>query len=414
MAAIGTYSNQTTTDITNAVSWTSSSYSVATVQAGSVTGVNAGKASISATLSGVTATALITVTKGYVVQIDSSMSQSEIQSKITGSQTGDTIAFASGTYKLAYPGLSLPAGLTYSCSTTGTAVFSGSGGYSLMTFHGDGLTLQNCTFDGGGLYLAGAVKDVHVEYNTFQNIPAPNSNWTSEIGVFMDTSAADSDISYNKFTNIGGSVLNQYKDEGSSSGILGYGLSNTTIQYNAFDTFNEGIHVFYNNLDGKNVHINNNTFVHGHRIAIEQQGAGADSLEIGNNKISDALNAWASSLGISAVMSGNSGAGAVVHDNVVDANLPLTCPTAGTGCYYPYAIEVSGTGTRVYNNTIEGLWANGVAAGTVLNLAITNNFICGPTMAQNNTFVDFQYGSQPGTTIQGNTTSANMACGAGN
>ena len=344
MIAIGIYSDRTTSDITNAVDWASSQYSVATVQGGSVIGVNAGKAGITASLSGVTATTLITVTNGYVVQIDPSMSQSEIQSNITGSQSGDTIAFAAGTYNLAYPGLSLPAGRQYLCSTSGTAVFSGTGGYSLMTFYGDGLTLQNCTFNGGGLYLGGAVINVNIEYNTFQNIPAPNHNWASEIGVFMDTSAADSDISYNKFNNIGGSLLSQFADESYSTGIFGYGLSNVTITYNQFSSVNEGIHILYNNLDGKNVHINLNTFTQWHRVAIEQQDSQAASLEIAHNKLSNALNPWAHTSGISAVISSDSGAGVIVHDNLVSADTPLTCSAAGTGCYYPYGIEVGGNG----------------------------------------------------------------------
>ncbi len=414
MTAIGTYSDQTTKDITGTASWASSQYSVATVQGGLVTGVNPGTASITATLSGISAAATITVTSGYVVQIDPSMSQSEIQDKITGSQTGDTIAFAAGSYPLVYPSLGLPSGRTYLCSTSGTTVFSGSGGYALMTFYGSGLTLQNCTFNGGGLYLGDAVSNVHVEHNTFQNINAPYGNWTAEVAVFMDTSAADSDISYNKFTNIGTNLLDQFADEVFSSGILGYGLSNTTIQYNTFDTFNEGIHIFYNNLDGKNVHINNNTFVRGHRIAIEQQNGNAGGLEVAYNKVSEPLNAWALTFGLSIAASSNSSTGISVHDNLINADTPVGADCRGSGCYYPYGIEAWGAGTQVYNNSIEGLWGNGVAIGAASNLSVTNNTICGPNMAQNNTFVDFEYGSEPGTVIQDNNTSASMTCGTGN
>ena len=414
MKATGTYSDQTTKDISSAVTWASSQYSVATVQGGSVTGVNSGTASITASLSGVTGTAAITVTSGYVVQIDPSMNQKEIQSKITGSQTGDTIAFAAGTYNLTSPALSLPAGRTYFGSTSGATVLSGTGGYALMIFYGNGLTLQNFVFNGGGLYLGGAVTNVHLEYNTFENINAPYSNWTSEIAIIIDTSAANSDISYNKFNNIGANLLDQFVDEVFSSGIFGYGLSNTTIQYNTFDTFNEGIHIFYDSLDGKNVHINNNTFVRGHRIAIEQQDGNAGGLEVAYNKLSEPLNAWALTYGLSIAATSNSGTGIIVHDNLINADTPVGVDCRGSGCYYPYGIEAWGTGTHVYSNTIEGLWGHGVAIGAASNLSVTSNYICGPNMAQNNTFVDFEYGSEPGTVIQSNTTSANMSCGTGN
>jgi hypothetical protein len=387
---------------------------VATIQGGLATGVGAGTSSITGSLSGVTGSTAIEVTSGYVVQIDPSMSQSEIQSKINGSQSGDTISFAAGTYKLASPGLNIPAGRIFLGSTTGTTMLSGTGGYTLMVFYGDGLTLQNFTFDGGGLYLGGAVTNLHIEYNTFQNINGPYGSWPAEIAITMDTSAANSDISYNKFTNIGGDLLNQFVDEVFAGGIFGKGLSNTTIGYNTFDTFNEGIHIFYDNLDGKNVHINNNTFVHGHRIAIEQQDGKAGGLEVAYNKVSEPLNGWALTYGLSIAASSDSGTGITVHDNLVNADTPVGAACKGSGCYYPYGIEAWGTGTQVYNNTIEGLWGHGVSIGAASNLSITKNTICGPNMAKNNSFVDFEYGSEPGTIIQDNTTSANMTCGAGN
>ncbi len=132
MKAVGTYSDQTTEDITSTASWTSSQASVATVQGGAVIGVGAGTASITASLSGITGKTTVTVTSGFVIQVDPSMSESEIQSKISGSQPGDTISFAAGTYNLASPGLSLLAGRSYLGSTSGVTMLSGAGGYSLM------------------------------------------------------------------------------------------------------------------------------------------------------------------------------------------------------------------------------------------------------------------------------------------
>ncbi len=62
LKATGTYSDQTTQDITSSVSWASSQNSTVTVQGGSVTGVAAGTASITASLNGITSSpAVITV-----------------------------------------------------------------------------------------------------------------------------------------------------------------------------------------------------------------------------------------------------------------------------------------------------------------------------------------------------------------
>jgi len=414
LKAMGTYSDKTTKDLTSTATWTSSQTSVAAVQGGLVTGVNAGTADIVASSDGVTATAKITVTKGVAVQIDPSMSQTDIQNAINGSQNGDTIAFASGTYKLVNPGLKLPAGRTYLGSTSGASILSGAGGYSLASFSGDGLTIQNITFDGGGLYLAGAVNNVHVEQDTFQNINAPYANWTAEIAIFIDTSAANSDFSNNTFKNIGANLQDKFQDEVFSAGMLGKGLSNVTIENNSFDTFTEGIHIFYDNLDGKNVHINHNTFVHGHRIAIEQQNGHAGGLEVAYNTLKEPLNGWALTYGLSIAASSDSGTGIIVHDNLIDADTPVGADCRGSGCYYPYGIEAWGTGTKVYNNTVEGLWGHGVSIGSATNLSVTDNTICGPNMQADNSFVDYEYGSEPGTVIQGNTTTAALTCGSGN
>ncbi len=414
LRAIGTYSDNSTKDLTTTAAWSSSNASLAVVQSGAVTGINPGTASISVSMDHVSNSVTITVSSGYAVQVNPSMSMSQIQDAINDSEPGDTVAFAAGTYNLSYPGLRLQPGRTYLGTTAGGTILSGSGGFDLMTFYGSGLTLQNFTFNGGGLYLGGPVSSVKVENNTFENIGAPYTNWTTEIAIFMDTSAANSDFSHNTFKNIGGSLLTEFVDECFSSGIFGYGLSNVTIEYNNFDTFNEGIHIFYDNLDGENVHINDNTFVQGHRIAIEMQDSLAGGLEVAFNKISEPLNAWALTYGISMAATSQSGTGVIVHDNVVDGDTPVGAGCTGSGCYYPYGIEAWGTGTQIYNNTIEGLWNHGVAIGVALDLSVKSNSICGPNMAANNTFVDFEYGSEPGTTISGNSTSSSMSCGAGN
>ncbi len=414
LKAMGTYSDQTVKDLTGAVTWSSSSTSVAGVQTGLVTGGNAGTATVMASQNGVSASTIVTVTSGHVVQVDSSMTQAEIQDAINGSQSGDTISFAAGTYPFIVPGLRLPDSRSYLGSNSGTTILSGTGGYDLMVFYGNGLTLQNFTFDGGGLYLGGPVTGVNVEDNTFQNINAPYINWTTEIAIFIDSNATNSDFSHNTFKNIGANLHDVFEDEVFSSGIFGYGLSNVTIEYNTFDTFTEGVHIFYDSLDGMNVHINHNTFLRGHRIAIEQQDSKAGGLEVAYNSVDSPLNAWALTYGLSIAATSDSGTGILVHDNVINANTPVAVDCTGSGCYYPYGIEAWGTGTKVYNNLIEGLWQHGVAIGAAQNLSVTDNTICGPNLSANNTFVDFEYGSEPGTVIQNNTTSANMTCSLSN
>ncbi len=61
LKATGTYSDQTTQDITSTVSWASSKQSIATVQGGLTAGIGAGTTSITASLNGVTGSMTITV-----------------------------------------------------------------------------------------------------------------------------------------------------------------------------------------------------------------------------------------------------------------------------------------------------------------------------------------------------------------
>ena len=175
-----------------------------------------------------------------------------------------------------------------------------------------------------------------VEYNkdTFRNISFGANgqtewpNWTATVGIFIDTSASNSDLSHNIFQNLSSQILYQSSDKNLGvSGIFGYGFSNTTMNNNTFDTVNEGIKIFFDYADGKNVHINNNTFTNVHRMAIEMQHWSSAGLEVAYNNISKPLAPWKLTFGISAALGGTN---TTIHDNIVDDQLPSVC---GAGCW---------------------------------------------------------------------------------
>jgi hypothetical protein len=333
--------------------------------------------------------------------------QSQIQASINNSHVGDTIAFQAGTYNLSH--LRLQPGRSYIGATNGQTIVHGSGGYALMDFYGSGLTVQHIIFDGGGLHLGGAVSGAMVEYNTFQNISfGPNShtefaNWTTTIGVFIDYSVANSDISHNSFQNLNSQILNVDSDENLGvSGIFGYGFSNTTMNYNTFDTVNEGIKIFFDHSDGKNDQINYNTFTNVHRMAIEMQHSDSSNLEVAYNNISKPLSPWIDTFGISAAMGGSN---TVVHDNIVDDQVPSRCGT--NRCSIGMGIEAWGNSTQIVNNTVRGYWGWGVAVGTSSNLAIRNNVLCGPDMI----FIsNEEQDVHPGESTSNNQTSTALYC----
>ena len=98
LKATGTYSDQTTKDITSSASWASSQNSMATVQGGSVTGVAAGTVNITASFNGVTSSpAAITVSAKAAtltaIQISGGSTvaaSSSMQLKATGTYSDQT------------------------------------------------------------------------------------------------------------------------------------------------------------------------------------------------------------------------------------------------------------------------------------------------------------------------------------
>jgi hypothetical protein len=274
------------------------------------------------------------------------------------------------------------------------------------------VTIQHLIFNGGGIHFWQAVSGVNVEYNTFENISyGPNAqiewpDWPSTAALFIDTSASNSDFSYNTFQNLNSQILNISSDQNLGvSGIFGYGFSNTTINNNTFNTVNEGIKIFFNYTNGANVHINNNTFTQVHRMAIEMQNSQVTSLEVAYNNISKPLSPWMLTFGISAAIGG--GSGLTVHNNFVDDQLPAVCG----GCWVGIGIEAWGNNTKVLNNTVRGYWATGVAVGLSTNVLVEDNAICGPDMAVNNMYISNENPySHIGELFENNTTSTATTC----
>lgn len=361
---------------------------------------------------------------GNVIQVDPSMSQSQIQSKINESQAGDTVAFAAGTYNLASNGsnpngaaLNLGAGRIYTGPSSGSpAHLAGSGGYPLMYFAGKTVTIEYLMFDNGLLFLENGVTSAIVDNNTFENIDCGvNASQTSAI--FVAGGLNDSDISYNTFKNIGQTCNSQYQNSAGAGGITLYAFHNLTINHNTFDTVYEGIDIPNSGgggYDGAGSHINYNTFTGIHRMAIELLGTSTNpsGLEVAYNKYSNALNPWAYTFGLSLT----DGQNMIVHDNVLTGN-------NNQPGYVPYAIEIAGHNSSAYNNIIEGYWGWGfsIGASAVNGISIQNNMICGPAMSaapesgsnpvagNANGFISWQSGNGTGT-FASNTTSSALTC----
>ncbi len=137
--AIGTYSDNSTADITGLVAWASANASVATVDgAGLATGVGVGTTGIGATLDGVSGTATLTVTAAVLVSISVTPADPSLAQGLTQQFT------ATGTYTDSST-QDLTTMVTWASSNTGVATITGAG---LAAGVGVGTSAIGATLDG--------------------------------------------------------------------------------------------------------------------------------------------------------------------------------------------------------------------------------------------------------------------------
>jgi hypothetical protein len=331
------------------------------------------------------------------------------------SKPGDVIYFPPGTYQVDYPGIKLLPDRTYSGDPSAPAVLVGSGGYTLANSQFDqavGISIKNLVFQGGGIRLDGdkvPAMQISITHCTFRDIVTDNENWTSHMGIFISSGAVQSHFDHNHFYNIFTGGQYGLKDT-DATGIFGYGLSHSTISDNTFDFVNEGIHIFFDDTDGTDVLVSGNHFTRVHRISMEFQHDKTNGLVIENNIVSNPLNPFWLTYGISAAASTNTGKGIIVQNNTVIANTPLDKSIA-KGNYYPYGIEAWGNNTVVRNNRVIGLWGIGIGIGAAHDMLVENNLICGKVTTYGKSINQY-YGPQPGTRLLENTVARNCPAGA--
>lgn len=329
-----------------------------------------------------------------------------INRAIRMSKPGDVIYFPPGTYRIGLPGIKLLPDRTYLGDASNPAVLVGSGGYTLANSQFNqavGISIKSLVFQGGGIRLDGdkvPAMQVSVTHCTFRDIVTDNKNWTTHMGIFISSGADQSHFDHNHFYNIftGGKYGLVDTD---ATGIFGYGLSHTTISDNTFDFVNEGIHIFFDNTDGTDVLVSGNRFTRVHRISMEFQHDKTNGLVIENNVVSDPLNPFWLTYGISAAANTNTGKGIIVQNNTVIANTPLDKSVA-KGNYYPYGIEAWGNNTVVRNNRVIGLWGIGIGIGSARDMLVEKNLICGKVTTYGKSINQY-YGPQPGTRLVENT-----------
>lgn len=327
-----------------------------------------------------------------------------INHAIERSSVDDTIYFPAGSYVISYPGLVLEPARKYQGDAKSESRLVGTGGYNVGSSRTNmalNLTLEHLVFEGGGLRLDGnaPARFISVTDCTFRNIVTDNENWTTHMGIFIGGGAEHSHFDRNHFYNIFTGSKYDLEDR-DATGIFGYGLSNTTITDNIFDFVNEGVHIFFDATDGSDVLVARNHFTRVHRISMEFQHDHTNGLVVEDNFVTNPLNPYWLTYGISVAADSTTGKGIIVRNNTVIANTPLDLSIAPKN-YYPYGIEVWGTNTNVSNNHVVGLWGIGIGIGSARNMLVESNLICGKVTSYGKSINQY-YGPQVGTRLSGN------------
>lgn len=295
-----------------------------------------------------------------------------IQKQINATPKGGTLIIPAGTYDIEGT-LKLRSDRHYKGQPG--AVLRTRGGFIFSTPYNDShnITISGFTLDGGGIILDGSqpADSITITENTIQNIHATSDNWTIQNGIFIAGGLKNGRIDHNSFTNIVvGPMLPDDSPKG--GGITAFGLDHTSITHNTFHRVVEGINItFSQSFPSSAVVISENKGTQIHRIPIEIQQGNNTGLTVANNTFSDFLAPYYGTFGLSIVPDGATGVS--VTGNTILGPSPPDDPRT----HYGMGLEVSGIGTIVTNNRIEGDWHPGIGIGTGPGAVVTGNVACG-------------------------------------
>jgi hypothetical protein len=374
-----------------------------------------------------------TAPTGTVVNVNPGMSQSTLQSTISGAPSGATVLFAAGTYNISST-LHIPCSsnltLTGPTASPATAILAATftGGDIFYLTGCSGITIEYLHFENtGGIYVwvpASGSSGITITHNQFSGLPGNDEE--TGAATFFDSgepatggTLSNTSITWNNFgsaTDCEGVMVEQTDQDGYCAGALfNASLNNITVSNNTFLHLEEGFHVLCVNgtdCDGppsgntwSNFTAENNDFSGIHRIGMEMQPQPSSNILIEYNDMHDLTNPYTLSMGISSACcnTGATAPGTIDSNNVLIANTPApnTPPQ-----YIAYAIEFWGKSALAQDNLIQGYWANGIAFGYAPNAIITNNNICGPNMSGGGGAYIKNEEGQATPTITPNTTSA--------
>jgi hypothetical protein len=316
---------------------------------------------------------------GPTINLNSSMSQSTLQSTISSAPSCALIVFAAGTYNISAP-VDIPCNVTVTGPTASpaTAILA-------ATYTGNRMfSVGNCStpvtigylhFENtGGIYVTAPMSGITITQNQFTNLPGDEDQW-ADMGIYFDgvhggtiTNATVTNNTFGDPSSCTGVMSQNTDDGGDCIGIyFQSNLNGVTVENNTFTHLEEGFHVLCfgdvctgaSSPNWTNFTAQWNDFNNIHRIAAEMQPQNATNVILQYNSYENAFAPSTFSMGFSlACCAGISGATVpFINNNVLLAN------TAPAGAYIAYAIEWWGNGAQANNDLIQGYWANGIVWG---------------------------------------------------
>ena len=348
---------------------------------------------------------------GPTVNVNSSMSQSTLQSTIQSAPHCAFVLFASGSYTITAPiyvpcSVSLggpPVGWAQGDVYTAKITSAVSAGSYPLNFPActtaASVQYLSCNGgrpspDGGGcIYIAAGVSNITVTENYLYGNQgnAGGGNYMEDSLLYFDGSKSatvDSNdtVTWNQFGQSGdcSNLMSNYSYSG-LSGNGGFcnglgihdGMSNFTADYNIFSYQEQGMKVFENQGQCVNCYIEYNDYNNIHRINFETQanigGSQPTSMFIRYNSIHDQYDTNYGAWGFSAANGCNSGCVTNTDYNVLINNIQAV----NGGQYTPGAIEIWGSdGTTDNYNLVQGYWANGLDTSSTGQFVENNNTFC--------------------------------------
>ncbi len=348
---------------------------------------------------------------GPTVNVNSSMSQSTLQSTIQSAPHCAFVLFAAGTYTITAP-ITVPCSVSLGGPPVGWArgdIYTAkinsavsAGNYPLnfpACTTATSIQYLSCNGgrpspDGGGcIYIAAGVSNITVTENYLYGNQgnAGGGNYMEDSLLYFDGSKSatvDSNdtVTWNQFGQSGdcSNLMSNYSYSG-LSGNGGFcnglgihdGMSNLTADYNIFSYQEQGMKVFENQGECVNCYIEYNDYNNIHRINFETQanigGSQPTSMFIRYNSIHDQYDTNYGAWGFSAANGCNSGCVTNTDYNVLINNVQA----ANGGQYTPGAIEIWGSnGTTDSYNLVQGYWANGLDTSSDGQFVENNNTFC--------------------------------------